>query len=110
MINMEYYSQKAAQFKMALQILAMVQPVLVQLFQIAENLLPTGAGSEKLAFVKEAIQKALADVPGLPDQFEAAWSALSGIISAIVTISKKTGAVVPAAPAAPAQSPAAPSA
>lgn len=107
MINMDYYSQKAAQFKMALQILAMVQPVLVQLFQIAENLLPAGTGGEKLAFVKEAIQKALADVPGLPDQFEAAWSALSGIISAIVTISKKSGAVVPAAPA---QSPAAPTA
>ena len=99
MMNMNYYSEKASQISAALQILALVQPALMALFQMAETLLPPGTGGQKMDFVKTAIHNVLADIPDLQGKFEACWNTLQGIIEAVLTVAKAGNLIAAHVPA-----------
>lgn len=101
--NMGYFQEKAAQISGVLQILSLVQPVLLQLFQFAEAVFPSGGGNEKLAYVKACIAHLISDIPDLQAKFETYWKMLVGLIEAALTISKAAGLLKPpVAPVAPA--------
>lgn len=100
--NMSYYNEIAAKISGVIQILALVQPMLLQLFQFAESMYPTGGGNAKMQYVKDCIAHVLADIPDLQAKFEGSWKMLSGLIEAALTITKAAGMLKPAAPVAPA--------
>ena len=99
-LNMNYFQEKASQISGVLQILALVQPVLVQLFQFAESVFPSGGGNAKMEYIKACIAHLIADIPDLQAKFEVYWKMLVGLIEAALTISKAAGLLKQAAPAA----------
>ena len=100
--NIGFLQEKAAQISGVLQILALVQPILLQLFAFAESVFPSGGGSAKMEYVKACIAHLISDIPDLQAKFETYWKMLVGLIEAALTISKAAGLLKPAAPAAPA--------
>lgn len=103
-MGQELIAKRVEQIRLVLQLVALIQPALAALFQLAENMMPTGKGSEKLEFVKAAIHKLIDGMPGLADRFEELWSIVGPLVSLFVDVAKKFGAVTPS-PAKPADTP-----
>ena len=93
--TMSAIQEKVSQIQSAIQILMLVQPVLVSLFQFAESMFPSGGGATKMAYVKACIASLLADIPDLQAKFDSAWHMLSGLIEATLAIAKTAGWVKP---------------
>lgn len=106
MFDMKALQEKAHEISGVFQIFALVQPMLLSLFQYAETMFPVGGGSTKMQFIKTCISNALNELPQLQADFEKYWKMLVGIIEAALVIAKAAGLLKPPVAPTPAPTPA----
>jgi hypothetical protein len=80
------------QFLQLLKVMAQLLPMLGQIVQAVENIMPLpGQGAKKLALVRQILDNAYKIAGDLTIAFDTLWPLISGAIASIVTLNNATG-------------------
>lgn len=80
------------QFLTIVKTILSLLPLIIQAVQAIETAFPDGGqGKAKLDAIKNVLQSAYSVAGDVVGSFEAIWPAISGAVSAVVTLSNQTG-------------------
>ena len=94
-INLAYYRNLIETIKIALAVINEMKPVLIQLFQFAEDHMPESSGGDKLKYVMQIVHGLLDRSDEAAAKLDGAWDMFTTFVGAFASMQKTVGAVVP---------------
>lgn len=94
-MNIAYYTALVEQFKLAMALLNAVKPILIDLFQFAEDHMPQSSGKDKLTYVMTCLRGMLPN-DETTAKIDVYWGTFTSLVSGFATLQKSIGAVKPA--------------